>query len=75
MTFAHLATPKPKTAAEAYDLWFDGLPDEERGYVLTALRSSMNSAELRIALESDSDNPAPPFGDTAFRSWRRKASA
>lgn len=75
MTFAHLATPKPKTAAEAYDRWLAGLPDDERGYVMIALRSSMSNPELRVELEADADNPAPSYGDDAFRAWRKKVSA
>ncbi|MGX9349182.1 hypothetical protein [Microbacterium sp. KNMS] len=75
MTFAHLANPKPRTATEAYDQWLNGLPEDERGYVLIALRSTMSTPELKRALEADPDNPAPRYGKDVFRAWRRAVTA
>lgn len=74
MSFARLATPKPRTAAEAYDQWFNELPEVERGYVLTALQSNMPGVDLRVALETDPDNPAPKFGKDVFNAWRRRVT-
>ncbi|WP_336630021.1 MULTISPECIES: hypothetical protein [unclassified Microbacterium] len=62
---------RPRTAAEAYDLWLDELPESERVSVTKALRSkSWSNPELKPILEEDEDYPAPVFGMTAFREWR-----
>lgn len=72
-----LSYRKPRTAAEAYNEWFAGLPATERDAVAEALRdrSRWSNPELKPILEGDEDYPAPPFGDTAFRSWRSEFTA
>jgi hypothetical protein len=66
-----LDTRRPRTAAEAYNIWLSELPEGERATVVKALRSkSWSNPELKPILEEDEDNPAPIFGMTAFREWR-----
>lgn len=73
MAFADkLATRKPRTAAEAYNEWFNNLPNEEGNAVWAALQDpAWPHVELKPVLEADEDHPAPKFGATAFREWRR----
>lgn len=66
-----LATRKPRTAAEHYDAWYDGLPDEEQAAVTQMLQDTKRSnGELKNIIETDEDYPAPKFGMTAFREWK-----
>lgn len=66
-----LVASKPKTAAEALDMWLGELPDDEKTAVVGALRNKgWSHKELKTLLEEDEDHPAPAFGMTAFREWR-----
>jgi hypothetical protein len=66
-----LETRRPRTAADAYNIWLAELPDVENQAVMEALRSkNWSNPELKPILEEDEDNPAPIFGMTAFREWR-----
>lgn len=66
-----LETRRPRTAAEAYDLWLSELPDAEGRAVESALRNrNWTNPELKPILEEDEDYPAPVFGMTTFREWR-----
>lgn len=73
MAFAGSLQPvRKRSAAADYDAWLDSLPEVEREAVIAALgdRDGWPHIELKARLEADADNPAPAYGNTAFREWR-----
>ncbi len=63
-----LATPPAKTRS-AMDIWIDGLNDEDRAAVETALQDPLwRHSDLMKVLKEEG---APVSADTTFGKWRR----